>query len=77
MTKQYIFIFVVIGLIPLLVRTFVVNFEIPLPWLLISSIGIAAAFYLGFNNKASYNRLWEARKIWRGTVNDNHTWERW
>ena len=40
-----------------------------LPWQPISVIGIAVAFYLGFKNNASYDRLWEARKIWGGIVN--------
>jgi ion channel-forming bestrophin family protein len=40
-----------------------------LPWQPISLIGIALAFYLGFKNNSSYDRTWEARKIWGGIVN--------
>lgn len=40
-----------------------------MPWKPISLIGTALAFYLGFKNSASYDRLWEARKIWGGIVN--------
>ncbi len=40
-----------------------------LPWQPISLLGIAVAFYLGFKNNSSYDRLWEARKIWGGIVN--------
>lgn len=40
-----------------------------IPWQPISLIGIAVAFYLGFKNNSSYERLWEARKIWGGMVN--------
>lgn len=40
-----------------------------LPWQPISLIGIAVAFYLGFKNNSSYDRTWEARKIWGGIVN--------
>lgn len=40
-----------------------------IPWQPISLIGIAVAFYLGFKNNSSYDRLWEARKIWGGIVN--------
>jgi len=35
-----------------------------LPWLPLSLIGTAVAFYVGFKNNQSYDRLWEARKIW-------------
>ncbi|GAB2631357.1 bestrophin family protein [Belliella aquatica] len=42
-----------------------------LPWEPISVIGIAVAFYLGFKNNSSYDRTWEARKIWGAIVNDS------
>lgn len=44
-----------------------------LPWEPISVIGIAVAFYLGFKNNSSYDRTWEARKIWGGIVNDSRS----
>jgi putative membrane protein len=47
---------------------------IGIPWLPISVIGIAVAFYLGFKNNASYDRLWEARKIWGAIVNASRSW---
>lgn len=40
-----------------------------LPWQPISVIGIAVAFYLGFKNNSSYDRTWEARKIWGSIIN--------
>ncbi len=44
-----------------------------IPWLPISVIGTAVAFYVGFKNNSSYDRLWEARKIWGGIVNTSRT----
>ncbi len=44
------------------------------PTLPMSLIGIAVAFYLGFKNNASYERLWEARKIWGAIVNASRSW---
>jgi len=35
-----------------------------IPFLPIATVGTAVAFYVGFKNNASYERLWEARKIW-------------
>lgn len=49
------------------------GFNISLPWQPVSTIGIAVAFYLGFKNNSSYDRLWEARKIWGGIVNDSRS----
>jgi ion channel-forming bestrophin family protein len=45
-----------------------------LPWLPVSLIGTAVAFYIGFKNNASYDRMWEARKIWGGIVNSSRAW---
>ena len=44
------------------------------PWLAVSVIGTAVAFYVGFKNNQAYDRMWEARKIWGGIVNDSRTW---
>jgi ion channel-forming bestrophin family protein len=49
------------------------NLDLSLPWQPISVMGIAVAFYLGFKNNASYDRTWEARKIWGGIVNSSRT----
>ena len=40
----------------------------------LSIIGIALSFYLGFKNSQSYDRFWEARKIWGAIVNYSRTW---
>lgn len=45
-----------------------------IPWLPVSIIGTAVAFYIGFKNNQAYDRLWEARKIWGGIVNDSRAW---
>lgn len=45
-----------------------------IPWLPISVLGTAVAFYIGFKNNSSYDRLWEARKIWGAIVNSSRMW---
>lgn len=45
-----------------------------IPFLPLSTIGIAVAFYIGFKNNSSYDRFWEARKIWGGIINYSRTW---
>lgn len=44
-----------------------------IPWQPVSLIGIAVAFYLGFKNNSSYDRTWEARKIWGSKVNTSRS----
>lgn len=48
--------------------------SIAIPWLPVSVIGTAVAFYVGFKNNQAYDRMWEARKIWGGIVNDSRAW---
>ena len=45
-----------------------------IPWLPASLVGTALAFYIGFKNNQSYDRIWEARKIWGGIVNSSRSW---
>jgi ion channel-forming bestrophin family protein len=70
----------IIGLVYSLILTLiyeyvyhVLNFDFSFNWQPISVVGIAVAFYLGFKNNASYDRTWEARKIWGGIVNNSRT----
>lgn len=50
------------------------NINMSIPFLPLSTIGIAVAFYIGFKNNSSYDRFWEGRKIWGGIVNYSRTW---
>lgn len=50
------------------------EFGLAIPFLPLSTIGIAVSFYIGFKNNAAYDRFWEARKIWGGIVNYSRTW---
>ena len=45
-----------------------------IPWLPLSVIGTAVAFYVGFKNNQAYDRMWEARKIWGAIVNSSRSW---
>ncbi|MFN3195972.1 MAG: bestrophin family protein [Chlorobiota bacterium] len=53
--------------------SYLLDFYISLPWGPLGIIGIAVAFYLGFKNNSSYDRTWEARKIWGSIVNNSRT----
>lgn len=45
-----------------------------IPWVPLTLVGIAVAFYVGFKNNSAYDRTWEARKIWGGIVNSSRSW---
>ncbi|MBT9188485.1 MULTISPECIES: bestrophin family protein [Zobellia] len=67
-----IWLFLYMGSVAVLYRFNIISYEVP--WLPVSVIGTAVAFYVGFKNNQSYDRMWEARKIWGGIVNDSRTW---
>lgn len=46
---------------------------VAIPWLPVSLIGTAVAFYVGFKNNQAYDRSWEARKVWGGIVNTSRS----
>ncbi|HBH05035.1 MAG TPA: hypothetical protein DDX92_00345 [Flavobacteriales bacterium] len=48
--------------------------SLEIPWLPVSVIGTAVAFYVGFKNNQAYDRMWEARKIWGGIINNSRSW---
>lgn len=53
------------------VASYLLQINFAIPWQPIGVIGIAVAFYLGFKNNSSYDRTWEARKIWGAIVNNS------
>lgn len=69
-----LFWFFLIAIIPVSLYVFADLKFLRLPWLPIAVLGTALAFILGFRNNASYDRLWEARKIWGGIVNSSRSW---
>ncbi len=66
--------FTAISLIAVMLYRYVDCLWIAIPFLPVSLIGTATAFYIGFKNNSSYDRLWEARRIWGGIVNDSRSW---
>jgi ion channel-forming bestrophin family protein len=49
------------------------EYKIPLNPAPFTLFGIALALFLGFRNNASYDRFWEARKIWGAVLNDTRS----
>lgn len=47
---------------------------IAIPWVSVGIIGTAVSFYIGFKNNQSYDRIWEARKIWGAIMNISRMW---
>lgn len=73
-TRKDIYVLLLLATIPTAAYAL---FDLPwlaVPWLPIALLGTAVAFIIGFKNNASYDRLWEARKVWGAIVNDSRSW---
>ena len=68
-TRRDIYKFILIGAIPVFLYKGLGLYWLHIPWLPVSVVGTAVAFIVSFKNNASYDRLWEARKIYGGIVN--------
>jgi putative membrane protein len=73
-TRKEIFLFILIGSIPVFLFDIVGLKWLHVPWLPLGVLGTAISFIISFKNNASYDRLWEARKIWGGIVNTSRSW---
>jgi putative membrane protein len=72
-TRRDIYKFILIGAIPVFLYKGLGLYWLHLPWLPIGVVGTAVAFIVSFKNNASYDRLWEARKIYGGIVNGSRS----
>lgn len=73
-TRRYIFLFLLMSTVPVMLFDVIGLKWLHVPWLPLGVLGTAVAFIVSFKNNASYDRLWEARKIWGGIVNASRSW---
>jgi putative membrane protein len=73
-TRHDTVVLLLIALVPVVVYEILDQRWLHLPWLPIAVVGTAVAFIISFQNNASYDRVWEARKIWGGIVNTSRAW---
>lgn len=73
-TSRDIMVLLVLAAIPTTLYHFFHWKWLMLPWLPIALLGTAVAFVVGFKNNASYDRLWEGRRIWGSITNFSRSW---
>ncbi len=73
-TRRDIYMLLAIATIPVVLYKVLGWTWLALPWLPIALLGTAVAFVVGFKNNASYDRMWEARRIWGAIVNGSRSW---
>lgn len=73
-TRREIYVLLLIALVPTLLYELLGWEWLAIPWQPVALLGTAAAFIVGFRNNATYDRAWEARKIWGAIVNSSRSW---
>ena len=73
-TRHDTVVLLAIALVPVVIYQVFDQKWLHLPWLPIAVVGTAVAFIISFQNNATYDRVWEARKIWGGIVNTSRAW---
>ncbi|ALL64458.1 putative membrane protein [Paraburkholderia caribensis MBA4] len=66
-------VILLISLVALGVHVHLLKISINMTTTPFSLIGIALAIFLGFRNSASYDRYWEARKLWGRLLNETRS----
>ena len=73
-TRRNIFWLLLLGTIPtILYQVFDLKW-LTIPWPVAAMLGTATTFTVGFKNLQTYNRAWEARKIWGATMSTSQEW---
>ena len=73
-TRRDIYFHIVVATIPTACYILFHWKWLAIPWLPVALLGTAVAFIVGFKNNASYDRMWEARRIWGSIVNASRGW---
>lgn len=72
-TKRELIFFIILAIVAtVLFELFNIKW-LQIPFTPVGLVGTAVAFMIGFQNNAAYDRIWEARKIWGGIVNNSRT----
>jgi putative membrane protein len=72
-TRRDIYKLFFMALIPTALYHFLDFRFLALTWVPIALLGTAVAFIVGFKNNATYARLWEARQIYGGIINNSRS----
>lgn len=73
-TRRSIFWLLLLGTVPTVLYEVLDWKWLSVPWTVVALLGTATAFIVGFKNVQTYNRTWEARKIWGAAMGASRSW---
>ncbi len=73
-TRRKLYALVVLGTIPVILYHLLGLKWLAVPWTVVSLLGTATAFIVGFKNTQTYGRTWDGHAVWTGISNASKTW---
>jgi len=73
-TRRKIYALAIVSIIPVILYHLLGIRWLVVPWTVVSLLGTATAFIVGFKNTQTYNRTRDAQAMWTGIANTSKTW---
>ncbi|UPK69497.1 bestrophin family protein [Chitinophaga filiformis] len=73
-TRRKIYILLILGALPVILYHELGIRWLVVPWNVVSLLGTATAFIVGFKNTQTYNRTWQAHGIWGNIDSSSRAW---
>lgn len=73
-TRRNIFWLLVLGIVSTTLYQFFDIKWLAVPFTIVALLGTATAFIIGFRNRETYRRTWEARQTWGATMSASRSW---
>lgn len=73
-TRRNIYTLIILGTVPVILYHVFGLKWLTVPWTVVSLLGTATAFIVGFKNTQTYNRTWDAHGVWTNITNSSRAW---
>lgn len=73
-TRRSIYTLIVLGTIPVILYHLLGIKWLVVPWTVVSLLGTATAFIVGFKNTQTYSRTWDGHTVWTNISNSSKAW---
>lgn len=73
-TRRKIYTLIILGIIPVILYHLLGIRWLVVPWTVVSLLGTATAFIVGFKNTQTYSRTWDGHTVWTNIGNSSKAW---
>lgn len=73
-TRRKVYILLILGAVPVILYHVLDIKWLVVPWPVVSLLGTATAFIVGFKNTQTYNRTWDAHGTWTNIASSSKGW---